>query len=691
MNKIAESSNHTEPAGAHQGRATPTPGSVSRAALFPLAQVVLLAALAFVLAGWAQNRAAPPRCDVGVEADIGCARGFENRENDERGTFRWSDSAAQVLLPGIGYGAPAAVQIRLAAPRPPDSPPAQVRLLIAGQTLPVPADGAVRRYHVLLPATFANAETAHIGILSDTFKPGSTSRFLGAQVYEASAALPGPRWPALVPTLALLAVALSLADGQRWRGVLAGVAAMAVCAGLWATLPSRTLPYLAGLALISGAARLLLCGRQSLTLLLQPPVMLALLLNAALDSLLLAGFVPRLWVALPLLAMAALTVWAIWQTRKHSGTLGSLLAVALVARLLGFAVRLLLGHGASDPDTPLFYSYGRAALELGVPNVEYPSGALIPWALMALPASRELFNLLLPLLNLVCDLASVAALWWIGERVEPDQQPPVALPLFYALSPLLLPFWHGKYDPLPAALLALGLAALASNRPFWAGVALGFGGTVKWVPWLAGPPLLRPSRNAGWLVLGGVVAVAAASVPFALHDFAGFLSPYLLQGGRPIVGESIWFLLALPLDPGVLGQLSAPWSGVDDPPFGNTVTMAVQALVLLALWLPPLIRRVSPGRALALAALAPTLFLLLNRVFSPQYLLPISVGVLAAAIARRAPPFPVCVALALMQWANLLIWPNTSRSWVAASALLFGIALTLCAWLALYQPREPRP
>jgi hypothetical protein len=329
--------------------------------------------------------------------------------------------------------------------------------------------------------------------------------------------------------------------------------------------------------------------------------------------------------------------------------------------------------------------------------------------------------------------------------------------MFYALSPLLLPFWHGKYDPLPAALLVLGLTAFAYGRPGWAGAALGLGGAIKWVPWLAAPFLvwallregvwvlgsgvgetrrqgdketrrqgdketsrqgdgqagnrgrgmttddrradgIKPVVGGRWSVVvparfiaGFVIAVAAVSLPFAVRDSANFLAPYTLQGNRPIIGESIWFPFAVLIEPELLEDLPAPWSGVDDAPIPNALTIGVQLLALGALGLAHLILPPNKQRALAFAALAPAIFLLLNRVFSPQYMLLLTAYLLAAAIALGITTRQTIILISLlttMQIANLLIWPNTSSIWLAASVLLFTIGCGLVVWLALSAMRS---
>lgn len=712
--------------------------------------VVILLAFAALLAAAAATWAAPsPRCVVGEEDDLGCARGFDLRESDPRGPFRWTNGAAAVRLAGAGYGPPPIVELVLAAPRPDGSPPPRT-VVAAGRSAVVLAPApAPRRYRLL--ASGPGGEALGITIAGETFSPGGR-RTLGVQVYQARAVLPaGPRLPAALPTLSLLALGLAaslLVRDHRpaWERAIVPCLAIGGAAVLWVWLPGRVVPYLPALALIVGGAAVVASRAGGSALLLRPPVAAAVAGGAALDAAIVAQAIPRELIVLALAAQAALVVWAVWATcerrsgmgdrrsntgdslpQSHNSDLGSpisnlasVLFVALAVRLLGMAARLLAAQAASDPDTGLFYAYGRAALEIGVPIVEYPSGALIPWMLLALPGSRELFGLLLPLLNLACDLAIVWGIWKIGDwRSEihagaarsPISSLQTLFPLFYALSPLLLPFWHAKYDPLPAALLVLGLAAFAAGRPGWAGAALGLGGAVKWVPWLAAPFLAwhllrsrppttddRPGGSArmvsvvggrrslvsaGRFLLGFALAVTAASLPFALRDWEAFLAPYRLQGGRPLIGESLWFPLAALMRPSLLETIGVPWSGVRGSPLPAWALVGSQLLVLGALGLAQLLFPVERRRTVALAALAPVLFLLLNRVFSPQYMLIVTACALAAAAAswRERPATPLLALLALAQAANLLVWPNTAPYWLVASLVMFAAALAAVGWL----------
>jgi hypothetical protein len=672
---------------------------------------ITLVLAALLTATVATAIAPPPMCDVGAGEDVGCARGFETRERDGYGSFRWTDGDARVTLIASGYGAPGIVEIVMAAPRPPETLSPSVTLAVATTSVTGTPSDTPRRYLLLLRPDLLSGDAFHITIQSDTWKPPNDRRNLGVLVYRASVAPARmPALPSVQHILALLAIGLSVSLVGRNAISLIGRTTVALtviggCGVLWVWLPARTVPFLPFYAMLLGSVALLFAWLERREPSRVPtadlrPALLAASGGVALDALLVAGVARGEWSVAVIAAQAACVVWGMWHSIGRTLTLSGILRIALVVRLAALTTRLLSGEIGSDPDVELFYNYGRATLELGLPVVEYPSGALIPWAILALPASRELFALALPLCNTVADLAIVWAIWSISERRSATGGN-TALACFYALSPLL-PFWHGKYDPLPTAFLALGLAAFAHRRMGWSGAALGIGGALKWTPWLAVPALAlaRPGareerRYAHVLAFGGGLgtAVVATALPFALIDGERFLAPYLLQGGRAITGESVWFLAVLITAPEHWAHLPAPWGSVETGGTMMGIAIGVQGIILASLILSVLRFPSSAWRPAALAALAPAAFLLLNRVFSPQYMVTITAALLiACAIVGQSPRHTrgIVVLLTIAQASNLLIWPNTVPWWPLSSAVMFTAALAALAWLTVMTVRKER-
>jgi hypothetical protein len=99
--------------------------------------------------------------------------------------------------------------------------------------------------------------------------------------------------------------------------------------------------------------------------------------------------------------------------------------------------------------------------------------------------------------------------------------------------------------------------------------------------------------------------------------------------------------------------------------------------------------------------MAPVFFLLVNRVFSPQYLVLMLVAwAIAGALLVESPKEQLTIGLAIMAatTANTLVYPHSLfhlELWRLASATLFVIGLATSIWLAVRavqrsRARQPR-
>lgn len=316
----------------------------------------------------------------------------------------------------------------------------------------------------------------------------------------------------------------------------------------------------------------------------------------------------------------------------------------------------------------LFPSYGSAFLQSGLPAVEYPPGAITAFAVAT---ALGPFPLSWPLLVLPLLLAA----WWGIARLGPDAPWLVACA---ALWSTIVPFWEVKFETLPAALLILGLVAASRRSWAWAGLLLGLGAASKWYPGLAVPilalGLLRRRELESTVRLVGAAAVAflVFTLPF-LDRIDALLSPYRFHAGRGVTGESLPFL------PVHLIGLATPPGSFQDPAgvpswlAGVSVAAIAVALVALAVmaW-----RR--PERALVLAAAAPAAFLLLNRIFSPQFIVALAaLWVFAVAVQPWSPRrrMAIVVLLGVAATANWAVWPVGTDHWIVMQWVLFAGAV----------------
>ncbi|MEV7597670.1 glycosyltransferase 87 family protein [Kitasatospora sp. NPDC089797] len=203
--------------------------------------------------------------------------------------------------------------------------------------------------------------------------------------------------------------------------------------------------------------------------------------------------------------------------------------------------------------------------------------------------------------------------------------------MLFALSPILLLNGTINWDLLAVALAAVATACWARSRPLWAGVFIGLATAAKLYPVLLIGPLLVLCWRAGkWrefrVMLGGAVGSwLLVNLPIMLANWQGWSTFYVFSKHRGEDYGSFWLILMQ--NRGVaLADL--------DVYIGVLMVLGCAAIAWLGLSAP---RR---PRFAQLAFLVVALFVLVNKVYSPQYalwLLPLA-------------------ALARPRWRDLLIW-----------------------------------
>jgi hypothetical protein len=337
-------------------------------------------------------------------------------------------------------------------------------------------------------------------------------------------------------------------------------------------------------------------------------------------------------------------------------------------------------HGDQDPGA--YFAYGDELLHGTYPETEYPVGAVLLFALEALlgGGSAEAPNrfLMVPF-----QLACVLAVWSLRTRHSSW------LAAVIAVWPMTAYYWQYRFDLVPAALLVLGLLLASRGRWGWSGIALGLGTAVKWSPALAFVVLAawlvasaRP-RELGRAAAGFAGAFGLLHLPFLLWAGDRVVDTYRGQGGRAITNESVWYIPLRAL--GLTGDDSRVWAPAGAPGWADTAAVAVQALLLLGLVALAVRARGHLGDALVFAALAPALFLLTNRVFSPQFFVVIAAALAfagALAATHRAEQLALGGLLMAATFANAFVYPYEApfggSSWQVFSAVAFVAALVAC-------------
>jgi uncharacterized membrane protein len=235
-------------------------------------------------------------------------------------------------------------------------------------------------------------------------------------------------------------------------------------------------------------------------------------------------------------------------------------------------------------------------------------------------------------------LAWLVAVWGVC-RLRPARPWDAAL---VACSPLVAVHAFTNFDALAVGVGTAGLLAFARRRSVLAGVLLGIGGAVKFYPLLFLLPVVLVGlrrRDPGPAVRTAVTALlacAAINAPVALAYTPGWLEFFRLNNSRPADPDSLWYVVSY----------FTGWPGFDGELAASQVPTVLNAVVL-ALFLAAcagvalLTRRApQPPRLASLAFLVVAAFLLVNKVWSPQYslwLVPLA-------------------ALALPRWRLLLAW-----------------------------------
>jgi uncharacterized membrane protein len=189
--------------------------------------------------------------------------------------------------------------------------------------------------------------------------------------------------------------------------------------------------------------------------------------------------------------------------------------------------------------------------------------------------------------------------------------------MLVAASPVLLLTATINWDLLAGALTALAVLAWTRERPIVAGILIGLGTATKLYPaLLLGAIFLvavrAPRRRAAMRDAAAATAAAAivwivVNLPVAVLAPAGWRSFYEFNAHRPADFGSSWFAIEV-LAPNLLPR--------DLDPVVMVSALVVLALIGILVWTAP-----EPPRLAQVAFLAIAAFLLVNKVWSPQYTL----------------------------------------------------------------------
>jgi glycosyl transferase family 87 len=351
---------------------------------------------------------------------------------------------------------------------------------------------------------------------------------------------------------------------------------------------------------------------------------------------------------------------------RYPAFIGAGVAASALAALLGYAQKLPCSSGGAwnsftsqfrqacyTDIYPLYYNEGLSSGQVpytGHP-VEYPVliGALMQLAAWAVHSvvdpfarGKDFYYVTIVLLA-VCLVAGVLATAYTASRGDDgfarpgrqgrqgqadggpgDLDAGLKAALMVALSPALILAAFINWDLLAMALTAGAMAAWAGRREVFAGLLLGLAVAAKFYPLLVFAALLLLCLRAGRMrefgraLAAGAVTWLVVNLPIALAAPAGWGRFYAFSRSRGADWGSIWYLLEHFNVP-VLGN-----SSVGELNLVSSAFLAV-ALVAIAVFAFAAARR---PRLPQLCFLLLAAFLMLNKVWSPQYviwLVPIAV------------------------------------------------------------------
>jgi uncharacterized membrane protein len=282
------------------------------------------------------------------------------------------------------------------------------------------------------------------------------------------------------------------------------------------------------------------------------------------------------------------------------------IALLVVAYLVQLAVYRSGGASLSDlPRVFLHRGVGPGALPYIDRVTEYPigSGVLLYLAALVAPTGLGVLTITAIAAAALCVAITIVLERRCGGRAWR-----------WALGTPVLLFAFQNWDVFAIAATLAALLAFEHHRDRLAGGLLAVGAAVKLFPLVLVPPLvaLRWSRGdrrgARRLAVSSVVTLAILNLPFIAANARGWWWPFAFQSHRNATWGSAWFW--------IYRVVGLPAHGATGAQLANAVSLV--ALLLGIAWLTYRVARTGL-EPVTIAAVAVTIFILSNKVYSPTY------------------------------------------------------------------------
>jgi Glycosyltransferase family 87 len=362
-------------------------------------------------------------------------------------------------------------------------------------------------------------------------------------------------------------------------------------------------------------------------------------------------------------------------------------------------------------DTFEYHRYGIAMTHGQVPyrdfRIEYPPGALPVFLLPAADrpdASR--YNREFQILMGLCAAGALLAMAWALQTLRASPRRLAAALGFFAVAPLVLgSVLIYRYDFWPAALTALGLAAVVAGRNRLGLGALGLGLAAKIYPGVLIPPAVvyvwrTRGRREALVCLGcAAAAVAVFVIPFLVVSPHGFWSSIHRQASRPLQIESLGSAVLLAAhqlggyDPKMVTSHGSQNLAGSLPSALGAVESVLLVVALLGIWIAAARGPARPERLIRYSVAAVTAFVAFDKVLSPQFMIWL-LPLVPLVGGRRGLAASALLGLALLLtqlWFPIRYWELALHFASFPSWLVVARDLTLLALLATLLVREREP
>ncbi len=245
------------------------------------------------------------------------------------------------------------------------------------------------------------------------------------------------------------------------------------------------------------------------------------------------------------------------------------------------------------------------------------------------------------------------------------------------LAPPFILYAFHNWDLLAVVPAVAGVLAFDDDRDGWSGSLIAIGACAKVFPAFFLPPLIvRRVREGGWtaavpLVASAAITTVALNLPFAIASARGWWFPFRFQGRRSITWGTLW---------SVPGRLPGVGTHLDIHSGGVANALSIAALIVGIGGLCVLASR-RRMTAVAIGAAATGIFLISNKVYSPNYDLWLVPWLALIPLARRWRVAFGCVSVAVFVVVFGYFHAGFSR-WVPRDVLPFlvvGRAVTIVA------------